>query len=64
MNRKTLAIYKQYRIVDTRDTELAGEALENFLQSEKNRSKVTLLNDAHKQIASRKRSGSGSESGN
>jgi site-specific recombinase XerD len=53
MNRKTLAIYKQYRIVDTRDTELAGEALENYLESEKNRSKVALLSDAHKQNASR-----------
>ena len=30
MNRKMLAIYKQYRIVDTRDMELAGEALENY----------------------------------
>jgi hypothetical protein len=51
MNRKTLAIYNQYRIVDTGDTELAGEALENFLQSEKTRSKVTPLSEAHKQNA-------------
>jgi len=53
MNRKTLAIYKQYRIVDTRDMELAGEALENYLESEKNRSKITVLFDIHKQNASR-----------
>jgi integrase len=53
MNRKTLAIYKQYRIVDTRDTELAGAALENYLESEKNRSKISILRDQHKQNASR-----------
>jgi site-specific recombinase XerD len=55
MNRKTLAIYKQYRIVDTRDTESAGEALEKYLQSEKNRSKVADLEDSRKQNASRDR---------
>jgi hypothetical protein len=53
MNRKTLAIYKQYRIIDTRDTESAGAALENYLESEKNRSKVADLEDARKQNASR-----------
>jgi hypothetical protein len=41
--------------VDTRDTVLAGEALENYLESEKNRSKVAVLSDIHKQNASRKR---------
>ena len=51
MEPQTLAIYKQYRIVDTRDTELAGEALENYLESEKNRSKVAVLSDIHKQRA-------------
>jgi site-specific recombinase XerD len=64
MNRKTLAIYKLYRIVDTRDTELAGEALENYLESEKNRSKVTPIGDAHKQNASRASGGDTVKGGN
>jgi len=51
MDPKTLAIYKQYRIVDTRDTELAGEALENYRESEKNKSKVVVLSDIYKQKA-------------
>jgi len=40
MNRKTLAIYKQYRIVHTRDTERAGAALESYFAAEKNREKI------------------------
>jgi hypothetical protein len=40
MNRKTLAIYKQYRIVHTRDTERASAALENYFAVEKNREKI------------------------
>jgi len=55
MNRKTVAIYKQYRIVDTRDTEQAGEALEKYLRAEKNREKIADISEAHKQIASRGR---------
>ena len=43
MNRKTLAIYKQYRIVQTRDTERAGAALENYFATEKNREKIVDL---------------------
>jgi len=64
MNRKTLAIYKQYRIVDIRDTELAGAALEKYLESEKTRSKVADLAEAHQQNASRARSKRAGWSGN
>lgn len=46
MNRKTLAIYKQYRIVDTVDTELAGEAYERYLEQESKTAKVIELSEA------------------
>jgi len=32
MNRKTLAIYKLYRVVDTEDLRIAGQALDGYLQ--------------------------------
>jgi hypothetical protein len=37
--------------MDVRDTELAGEPLENYRESEKNSSKVAVLSDIHKQKA-------------
>jgi hypothetical protein len=40
MNRKTLAIYKLYRIVDTVDTELAGEAYQRYLENEAKAAKI------------------------
>jgi Phage integrase family len=45
MNRKTLAIYKQYRIVHTRDTERAGAALERYFAAEKNNEKIIDLSE-------------------
>ncbi|HKY07974.1 MAG TPA: hypothetical protein VJQ55_07020 [Candidatus Binatia bacterium] len=45
MNRKTLSIYKLYRIVDTVDTELAGEAYQRYLDREANAGRE----DAHRQ---------------
>ena len=49
MNRKTLSIYKQYRIVDTIDTELAGEAYQRYLEREANASKIAALAESHLQ---------------
>jgi site-specific recombinase XerD len=49
MNRKTLAIYKLYRIVQTRDTERAGAALESYFAAEKNREKIVDLEARHRQ---------------
>jgi hypothetical protein len=43
MNRKTLSIYKQYRIVDTIDTELAGEAYQRYLENEAEAAKVPAM---------------------
>ena len=40
MNRKTLSIYKLYRIVDTVDPELAGEAYQRYLDQEANAAKI------------------------
>lgn len=50
MNRKTLAIYKQYRIVDSGDLRLATQALESYLEREKNNAKIRPLEDSHKQM--------------
>ena len=36
MNSKTLSTYKQYRIVDTADTELAGAAYQRYVDKEAN----------------------------
>ena len=49
MNRKTLSIYKLYRIVDTVDTELAGEAYQRYLDREANAAKIAELEDEHRQ---------------
>ena len=46
MNRRTLAIYKQYRIVDTVDTELAGEAYQRYLESEAQVAKIADLSES------------------
>jgi hypothetical protein len=43
MNRKTLSIYKLYRIVDTVDTELAGEAYQRYLDQEAKAAKLAEL---------------------
>ena len=43
MNRKTLSIYELYRIVDTMDTELAGEAYQRYLDREANAAKIAEL---------------------
>lgn len=40
MNRKTTAIYKQYRIIATVDTALAGEAVQRYFDQEAENSKV------------------------
>ena len=65
MNRKTLAIYKQYRIVHTHDNERAGAALEDYFAAEKNREKIVdlearQLQNSHRDDAE----GSTSETGN
>ena len=65
MNRKTLAIYKQYRIVQTRDTERAGAALENYFAAEKTREKIVDI--ATRQLQNSHRAddeGSTAETGN
>jgi integrase len=49
MNRKTLSIYKQYRIVDTVDTELAGEAYQRYLDREADAAKIAALSESHLQ---------------
>ena len=49
MNRKTLSIYKLYRIVDTVDTELAGEAYQRYLDQEANAAKIAELENGHRQ---------------
>ena len=49
MNRKTLSIYKLYRIDDTVDTELAGEAYQRYLDQEANAAKIELEDDGHLQ---------------
>lgn len=53
MNRKTLAIYKQYRIVHTRDTERAGAALESYFAAEKNNEKIIDLSERQQQNSHR-----------
>jgi site-specific recombinase XerD len=53
MNRKTLAIYKQYRIVHTRDTERAGAALETYFAAERNREKIIDLEARQRQNSHR-----------
>jgi integrase len=53
MNRRTLAIYKQYRIVHTRDTERAGAALESYFEAEKNREKIVDLSERQPQNSRR-----------
>ena len=45
MNRKTLSIYKLYRIVDTVDTELAGEAYQRYLDNEAKAAKIAALSE-------------------
>jgi integrase len=49
MSRKTLSIYKLYRIVDTVDTELAGEAYQRYLDQEANAAKIAELEKDHRQ---------------
>jgi hypothetical protein len=49
MNRKTLAIYKQYRIVDTVDTELAGEAYQRYLEKEAEAATIAVLSESQPQ---------------
>jgi hypothetical protein len=49
MNRKTLSIYKLYRIVDSVDTELAGEAYQRYLDKEANAAKIAALAESHLQ---------------
>jgi len=46
MNRKTTAIYKQYRIIATVDTELAGEAVQRYFDQEANSAKVVDIAEA------------------
>jgi len=46
MNRKTLSIYKLYRIVNTVDTELAGEAYQRYLDREANAAKIAALSES------------------
>jgi len=48
MNRKILSIYKLYRIVDTVDTELAGEAYQRYLDREANAAKIAELENGHR----------------
>ena len=48
-NRKALSIYKLYRIVDTVDTELAGEAYQRYLDREANAAKIAELENGHRQ---------------
>ena len=49
MNCKTLSIYKLYRIVDTVDTELAGEAYQRYLDKEANAAMIAALSESHLQ---------------
>jgi integrase len=49
MNRKTLSIYKLYRIVDTVDTELAGEAYGRYLETEARAAKVADILESQRQ---------------
>jgi integrase len=45
MNRKTVSIYKQYRIIATVDTELAGEAYQRYLENEAKAAKIAALSE-------------------
>ena len=53
MNRKTLSIYKLYRIVDTVDSELAGEAYQRYLDRETNAAQTAELENEHRQNSHR-----------
>lgn len=55
MNRKTLAIYRLYRAVDSDDLRLAGAALDGYLKEAEKTGKVSPLAQSHKQFSPRKR---------
>jgi len=55
MNRKTLAIYKLYRVVDSEDLRLAGAALDGYLKDAEKAGKVEPLAQSHKQFRHSKR---------
>ena len=55
MNRKTLAIYKLYRVVDSENLRLAGAALDGYLKDAEKAGKVSSVAQSHKQFSHSKR---------